>query len=103
MGDNMMVAMVNIDSWNKLPKNLQTTIEDLSVKFEAAKQVEASKFYEEEQKVEAAAGMEKITLSKEDGEKMQNTFYDEYYKEIVMKRDPAFGTKMKAITDKLPK
>ena len=103
IGDAMFVAMVNLDSWNKLPKNLQTLLEGIAEKMEMEKMVEVNKLYLAEQKAMFDYGMEKITLSDADTTKFKNALYEEYFKEIVLKRDPVLGGKLKQVSDKLPK
>lgn len=90
-----MSVCMNLDTWNKLPKDLQEVI------INSVKKLESSKLLVEEEKAEWAkqekAGLKKITLPQEEAKKLHDIAYEETWKEVI-RIAPAYGPKFRELT-----
>jgi TRAP-type C4-dicarboxylate transport system substrate-binding protein len=95
-------AIVNLDSYNKLPDNLKKLLEKLALEFET----EAEKLLKEELDTEYAkwkkAGLQIIVLPEEDGKKLTSTAKEVYLEKMVKPRAPNLVPEIRAVLDKLP-
>jgi TRAP-type transport system periplasmic protein len=94
-------ALVNLDSFNKLPKHLQELLERLSLEFEDY----AVKTLEEEMALELgkwkAAGLQEVVFSEEDAKRMISATRETYLENMVKPRAPEFMPEVMPILDKL--
>jgi TRAP-type C4-dicarboxylate transport system substrate-binding protein len=99
VGELIEFLLVNLDSWNKLPKDLQNLItqtvqemeeegyKDLTVKGKAS-----------EDKL-VASGLKVNPLPPAEAEKYEKAFYNPIMEEMIVKRSPDFGPRMKKAAD----
>jgi len=60
-------------------------------------------FLEKEEKELQKRGMELLVLPPNEAEKYLNTFYERSWEELVLKRDPEFGPRLKEAVDRMRK
>jgi len=102
-GDGCRGILVNLNSWNRLPKDLQ----DLLTKAVLETEEETPRMFrailESEEKELQKRGMELLVLPPAEAQKFLNTFYERSWAELVVKRDPEYGQKLKEAADPLIK
>lgn len=103
LGETLITGMVNLNSWNKLPKHLQDLLQRVAVEEEMEKRAVIADLYDKEVQKMLASGMEKVVLSEPDAKKYLELLVEEYFKNMVMNRSPEFGTQLRQILEKLPK
>lgn len=89
-------ALINLDTWNKLPKNLQTLMTDLMMANEAKYTKVFEELGDKEYKAMQAKGMKVIKFSPED----TNWYIDLAYKagwDEVFKKAPEIGPKLRKL------
>jgi len=90
---------VNIDSWNKLPEDLQQIVTEAAREIEVECRENMVKEWKKEDEELLSRGAEIIMLSPEDAEKYRNTFYEETMTGLVFKVEPELGPQVKAMID----
>ena len=102
-GDGIQCILANLDSWNRLPKDLQELVMKCVIEEEEEGRARMIKAYEKEEKELLKLGMEIATLPSQEAQKFINTFYERSWAELVVQRDPEFGPKLKEAADRIRK
>ncbi len=87
-------TMINLDRWNKIPKDLQEIIMDEIQKYEYIGTIRNYKLVEKEERIREKAGMKNIQLPPKDAEKFVHTAYEVTWQEII-KAAPEYGPKLR--------
>lgn len=87
-------TMINLDRWNKIPKDLQEIIMDEIQKYEYIGTIRNYKLVEKEERIREKAGMKNIQLPPKDAEKFVHTAYEVTWQEIF-KSAPEYGPKLR--------
>jgi TRAP-type C4-dicarboxylate transport system substrate-binding protein len=97
-------TMINLDKWNKIPKDLQDLVMDVMKDMEYIGTMRYFMLDKKEEEVKRAAGVQLISLPPEDEAKLIKTADDVTW-EYVIKEAPEYGPKLKAASrrDALPK
>jgi TRAP-type mannitol/chloroaromatic compound transport system substrate-binding protein len=102
-GEVIELVLFNSDAWNKIPKDLQGLIVQVTKEMEEdGYKALTAKVIEEEKKL-VSLGMKLNVLPPAEGDKLLKTYYDRTWEGIVLKHSPDFGPKMKKIADELMK
>jgi len=102
-GDNVMQVLVNVNSWNKLPKDLQDLITNIAIEIEEEGRAAMIASLDSEEKELQKRGMELLHLLPQEAEKYLKTFYERSWEELVLKADPEFGPRLKEAADRMRK
>lgn len=86
--------MINLDRWNKIPKDLQEIIIDEVQKYEYIGTMRNYKLVEKEERIREKAGMKNIQLPPGDAEKFVRIAYNSTWEEII-KASPEYGPKLR--------
>ena len=90
-------AFVNLDKWNKIPKDLQDVLLNAAIKIENLCLQKFPEVAQDEFAVWKKAGMQYLDLSQEDTQKFLQIAYDETWKEVI-RQAPEDGPKFKELT-----
>jgi TRAP-type C4-dicarboxylate transport system substrate-binding protein len=99
-GENGYVMVVNLNSWNKLPKDLQEIFTEIVIETENKSRPILQKELEYEEKELQKKGMEMLVLPPEEAAKYIKVFYDSSWTELI-KRDSEFGPRLKEVADQI--
>jgi len=99
-GETVFSLLVNLDSWNKLPKRYQEEITEITKEIEDSSRKKMISLWAEEEKELVKRGMKLCVLPKDEAKKYLNTFYVESWK-FVIGLDPEYGPKLKKALDKV--
>lgn len=102
-GEVVNTILVNLNSWNRLPKDLQDLLTKTAVEIEEEGRAATIKRYEIEQKELQKKGMESLVLPPKEAEKYLNAFYESTWEELVLKPNPEFGPRLKEACDRIRK
>lgn len=102
-GEGVFQINVNMNSWNKLPKDLQDLLTKTMIEMEEEGRAAMISALEGEEKELVKRGMEMIVLPPKEAEKYLKLFYDRSWEELVLKHDPDFGPRLKKISDAMVK
>ncbi len=102
-GNIVELVLINLDTWNKLPKDVQNIIEQITkeTEEEGYKALSESNRLEEQKLI--SLGMKLNVLPPGEGEKFQNVFFETnviHLSSVSLKRSPDFFPKIKALIDK---
>ena len=92
-------TVVNLDKFNKLPKDLQAVLRNTMEKLEHIAADNLLKKVEKEWEAMEKAGMRKIKLPPADAEKYKKIALDATWEE-VLKEDPTYGPQFKKLSSK---
>jgi TRAP-type C4-dicarboxylate transport system substrate-binding protein len=95
--DVMVVA--NINTWNRLPKNLQDALTDSMQEVEKEAYLHFGKLISEDRENLKKKGVQEIKLPPEEAEKYLQTAYEASWKE-VLKKDPQLGAQLRDLLNK---
>lgn len=98
-----MNIIVNMDSWNKLPKDLQDGLIKVVVQVENAQRPKLQQAMQAEEAELVKNGVQIDTLTGAEAAKLLTIVDERSWQELVIKADPDYGPKLKALADKLPK
>ncbi|MEW5920925.1 MAG: TRAP transporter substrate-binding protein DctP [Bacillota bacterium] len=90
------VTLVNLDTWNNLPKDVQEILNKAMVEAERDIHARYVKMYQDERKARRDGGMELITLTGVEAEKYLKAAYDKGWKEVIDK-NPDYGPRFKEL------
>ena len=90
-------TLVNLDTWNKLPKDLQDSMINAFKKLEPIGTKEFEVEVEKEWATQKAAGGEQITLPPAEAKKFREVAYEETWKEVI-KMAPVYGPQFRKLT-----
>lgn len=102
-GEVVCQILVNLDSWNRLPKDLQDLATKTAIEIEEEGRAVIVKLFESEEKELQRRGMELVVFPQKEAEKFLNTYYERTWEELVLKRDPEFGPRLKEAVDRMKK
>jgi TRAP-type transport system periplasmic protein len=102
-GESCRGILVNLNSWNRLPKDLQELVITAVLEAEEDAPKRQRALLESEEKELQKRGMELLVLPPPEAQKFLNTFYERSWAELVVQRDPEYGPKLKEAADKLTK
>jgi TRAP-type C4-dicarboxylate transport system substrate-binding protein len=102
-GETNFSILVNLNSWNKLPKDTQEILMKTVVEMEEEGRKTMSALYPLEEKEMLKRGMELIVLPPPEAQKYLSTFYERSWAELVVQPDPEYGPRLKAAADRMKK
>lgn len=102
-GEVVCQILVNQDSWNRLPRDLQGTLTKTAIEIEDEGRALVMKWFESEEKELQRLGMEIVTLPPKEAEKFVNAYYERGWEELVLNRDHEFGPRLKEAVDRMRK
>jgi len=102
-GDTIYQVLVNLNSWNRLSRDLQDLLTNTAIEVEEEGRKAMVASLEGEEKELQKRGMDLLPLPPKEAEKYLNTFYDRSWEELVLKRDPEFGPRLKEAVDRMRK
>lgn len=102
-GEMAVTLLVNVNSWDRLPKDLQDIINKSILEVEAESPATSFKRYEASQKELLKRGMEILVLPPIEAEKFIDIWYERTWQEVVLSRNPEFGKRLKEISDRMRK
>lgn len=94
------VTLVNLDSWKKLPKDLQELLETIAVEQEKATAVSFGKLVADEEVLRKAAGMQDIVLPEAEAQKLLKAADDAGWAEVRAKVPAEVVEKFQALYKK---
>lgn len=95
------LLLMNLDSWKRLPKDMQDFLVNETQKMEnEGYEILTAKQKEEEAKL-VSLGMKLNVLPPAEAEKYLNTFYDRTWAEFLFKLEPSLAPRMKVLSDQL--
>ena len=100
-GEVVSPVLVNLNSWNRLSKDLQDLLTEIEIEIEEKYRTAMIATVENEDKELQKLGMEFLTLPPKEAEKFLSTFYERSWEELVLKRDPEFGPRLKEAADRM--
>jgi TRAP-type C4-dicarboxylate transport system substrate-binding protein len=77
--------LLNLDTWNKLSKEIQNKLIDITVKYEPEMRAYFEKEIEKEKKEQEKIGIKRIKLSPEDTKKYTDTANDAFWEDLEKK------------------
>jgi TRAP-type C4-dicarboxylate transport system substrate-binding protein len=102
-GEVVDCVLVNLDSWSKLPKDLQNLIMQVTMEMEEEGYKDlTTKMKEEEDKL-VGLGMKLSVLPPAEADKYIKTYYDRTWEEIVLKYSSDSGPRLKKLVDEFVK
>ena len=93
------VVLVNLDKFNKLPKDLQTVLKDSVAKFEFIGTETLEKAAKVEWETMQKRGIQKCSLPPADAKKFVDLAYELTWNKII-KDDPVYGPQLRKLTSK---
>ncbi len=96
LGQTDLATLINLDVWNKIPKDLQDIL--LETMAEMEYMATSRRFWRASREVEIAkdAGVKVITLSREETKELVRLFYDKIW-EPTLKDAPEYGPRLKEL------
>lgn len=95
--------LVNLGSWNALPKDVQNEFMKIVIEMENSKRPELIKLVETETALLVKNGVQIDQLPDAEAAKFLRVCEEASWKGLVLDVDPYYGPKLKALADKLPK
>ena len=102
-GEDINMLLVNVNSWNRLPKDIQSLLTTAAIEIEEEGRAAYMKMLVDEERELKKKGVEIVTLPPKEAEKYLNTFYTRGWDELCAKTDPENAARIKAVLDKLRK
>jgi TRAP-type C4-dicarboxylate transport system substrate-binding protein len=102
-GEDINLLLVNLNSWNRLPKDIQGLLTKTAIEVEEEGRATYMAMLEKEEKDLQKLGVEIVVLPPKEAEKYLNAFYTQGWDELVTKPDPEFASRLKATLDKMRK
>ncbi|MFC1980536.1 TRAP transporter substrate-binding protein DctP, partial [Chloroflexota bacterium] len=97
---NNLVFLINLDTWNRIPKHLQKLLIEVEREWEVEMVDIFAEIERNDRQALLAAGMELITFSPEDAEWYINAAYDAAFKDWAKNLDPGTYQKLKDMMTK---
>ena len=97
-GETVYFFLVNLDDWNKLPKDLQKKITEITMEIEEEGRQAHISAWEKEEKELVQLGMNLCVLPPKEAKKFLDVFYDKTWS-YVLKLDPEYGPRLKKAVD----
>lgn len=102
-GEDYNQLLVNLNSWNRLPKDLQDLLNKAAIEIEEEGRAAMIAALSNEEKELQKLGVELIVLPPKEAEKYLNAFYRRSWEELVLKHDSEFGPRLKEAVDRMKK
>jgi TRAP-type transport system periplasmic protein len=102
-GETVYQLLFNLNSWAKLPKDLQEAFLKAAMEIEVEGRAAYQKRLEGEEAELQRLGMKPIVLTGAEAEKYLTTFYERTWEEVVIKLDPVEGPRFKKLAEALKK
>lgn len=102
-GEDINQLLVNLNSWNRLPKDLQDLLTKTAIEIEEEGRVAMTAMLDSEEKELQKRGVEILVLPPKEAEKYLNTFNGRGWEELVIKHDPELGHRLKEAMDRMRK
>jgi len=102
-GEAVELILVNLDSWNRLSKDLQNFLTQVAMEIEEKGRAAMVSSLDNEEKELQKRGMELLVLPPQEAKKYVNAFYERSWQELVLKREPEFGPRLKEAVDRMKK
>lgn len=99
-GQNSLSLLVNMDSWNKLPKDLQEEVTKITREVEESTHQKLKGLWKEEEAEVLRRGQKLCELPPEEAKKFLNVFYDATWA-FVNKLSPQYTPRLKASVEKI--
>jgi TRAP-type C4-dicarboxylate transport system substrate-binding protein len=99
-GEVVNPLYINLDTWNKLPKDVQGQLMKLTIEMEDEGYRNLNNGLKEEEQKLLSLGMKFSNLPPAEGEKLKKTFAEQSWKEVVFKYSPDLAAKLKSMADK---
>lgn len=94
-----VIALIHINTWKRLPKDLQEIINTSMKEVEQEAYEHFRKLISDDREKIKQKGIKEIKLSGEEGEKYLQLAYDASWKEVI-KKDASLGAQLKELLDK---
>lgn len=94
-----VIALVHINAWNKLPKDLRDVLNVSIQEVEREAYEHFRKLISQDREKIKQKGVQEVTLSREEGEKYLQTAYEASWKE-VLKKDAQSGAQLRDLLSK---
>jgi TRAP-type mannitol/chloroaromatic compound transport system substrate-binding protein len=95
--------LINLDTWNKLPEDVQKIISQVTMEMEDQSFIDLTNKWKEQEAELVSRGMKLNVLPPAEGEKIIKAFYNRTWDELVLKHAPEFGPKLKKLADEFIK
>jgi TRAP-type C4-dicarboxylate transport system substrate-binding protein len=86
-----------------LPKDLQDLLTQIAMEVEEEGRISMIGSLESDEKELQKRGMDLLALPPKEAEKFLNAFYERSWEELVLKREPEFGPRLKEAVDRMRK
>lgn len=101
--DNNYMILVNLNSWNQLPKDLQDLLTKAGAEIEDEGRAAMVNHLATEEKELQKRGMELMPLPPEEARKFLSVINERSWAELVIQRNPELGPQLKALSDRIGK
>jgi len=102
-GEVAEILLVNKKKWDSLPKDVQKMIHEITMEVAEETYQDLAKTWKEEEEKLESLGMKLCVLPPAEGEKLQKTYYERSWEEIVLKHSQDLGPKLKKSVDQFMK
>jgi len=102
-GEDYNHLLVNVNSWNRLPKDLQDLLSKAAIEIEEEGRAAMISSLSNEEKELQKRGVELVVLPPKEAEKYLNALYGRSWEELVLKHDSEFGPRLKEAFDQMKK
>lgn len=103
LGEAVYEVLANLNSWTRLPKDLQDLLTKAAIEVEEEGRLALMTMLESEEKEVQKRGMQSLVFPPKEAEKYLNTFYERTWEELILKREPEFGLRLKEAIDRARK
>lgn len=98
-GEVVEILLVNVNTWAKLPKDMQDLITQVTIEMENEAYKGLKERWIKEEAELVRLGMKLNVLPPAEGEKLQRVFYERSWEESVLKLSGDLGPKLKKLID----
>ena len=102
-GEAVYPILVNLNSWNRLPKNLQDLIVQTVIDLEIKTHEEMRLIFQKNEKALKDHGMMICQLPPKEAEKFADAWVEITMEEAIVKKTPEFGPRLKEIVTRMRK
>ncbi|MFC1968334.1 TRAP transporter substrate-binding protein DctP [Chloroflexota bacterium] len=102
-GEAMTDIYVNLDSWNKLPKDLQDLVMKVTMEMEEEFRLIFAQKYDSDLAEMKRGGVELIELAPSEADKLLTAYYERSWEKLVLQADPVYGPGLKEAADRIVK
>lgn len=102
-GEVVNWGWINLDTWNKLPKDMQNLVSNVSIELEEQARNNLMNKWNAAEKELIRLGMKLTVLPAAEGQKLIKVYYERTWAESVIKLAPDLGPKLKKLADEFAK